>query len=84
MEIESSINEFQVAMKTFVDNICRQVVERHLLSSLPEIFAPTTVMQFSDEDLERIAAEPLEQKNRRANLVTLAHGLKVSLDDLRN
>ncbi|KAH7317218.1 dynamin family protein [Rhexocercosporidium sp. MPI-PUGE-AT-0058] len=28
----------KVAMKTFVDNVCRQVIERHLLANLPEIF----------------------------------------------
>lgn len=71
-------------MKTFVDNICRQVTERHLLANLPEIFAPTSVIKFSDEDLERIAAEPVKQKDRRAALVALAKGLRESLVDLRN
>ncbi|PVH71731.1 putative dynamin GTPase [Cadophora sp. DSE1049] len=36
---------YKVALKTFVDNVCRQVVERHILSTLPNIFAPTTVME---------------------------------------
>jgi len=71
-------------MKTFVDNICRQVIERHILSNVPEIFSPTTVMEFSDAELARIAAEPAKQKNRRLNLSALAQGLKDSLSALRN
>ena len=70
-------------MKTFVDNVCRQVVERHILSTLPDIFAPTTVMDLSDEDLIRIASEPERQKEQRVALLMLAQGLKESLLDLR-
>ncbi|KAG4429202.1 hypothetical protein IFR05_015315 [Cadophora sp. M221] len=74
---------YKVAMKTFVDNICRQVVERHILSTLPNIFAPTTVMELSEEDLVRIASEPEKQRERRLALLTLAEGLKESLLGLR-
>jgi hypothetical protein len=70
-------------MKTFVDNICRQVIERHLLSHLSDIFSPTTVMNFTDEELERIASEPAKQKDRRMALITLAQGLRDSLNDLQ-
>lgn len=70
-------------MKTFVDNVCRQVVERHILATLPNIFAPTTVMELSEEDLVRIASEPEKQRERRLALLTLAEGLKESMLDLR-
>ncbi|KAA8646750.1 uncharacterized protein ATNIH1004_005425 [Aspergillus tanneri] len=33
---------YKVAMKTFVDNICRQVVERHIINKLPDVFSPVT------------------------------------------
>ncbi|KAG9240272.1 dynamin GTPase [Calycina marina] len=75
---------YKVAMKTFVDNVCRQVVERHLLSTLPGIFDPTTVINFSDEEILRIASEPEKQKHRRTSLLALAKGLRDSLKDLRN
>ncbi|KUJ16853.1 putative dynamin GTPase [Mollisia scopiformis] len=75
---------YKVAMKTFVDNICRQVIERHLLSNIPDIFAPTTAMAFSDEDLIRIAAEPAKQKEKRTTLAALAQGLRDSLIALQN
>lgn len=71
-------------MKTFVDNVCRQVIERHIVSGLPDFFSPTTVMELSEEDLLRIAAEPQRQKEKRAALSELAQGLRDSLLELRN
>ncbi|KAL1647114.1 hypothetical protein SLS58_002885 [Diplodia intermedia] len=79
----SSSNIWQVARKTFVDNICRQVVERHILSKLPNILSPTVVSEFSDEVLVRIASEPQIHKERRARLQKLAQGLRDSLIELR-
>lgn len=70
-------------MKTFVDNICRQVIERHILSALPDLFAPTKVMSLSDGDLVRIATEPEKQREHRATLATLVQGLRDSLLDLQ-
>ncbi|KFY61302.1 hypothetical protein V496_05072 [Pseudogymnoascus sp. VKM F-4515 (FW-2607)] len=49
---------YKVALKTFVDNVCRQVIERHILSNLSNVFSPTTVMSFLDKELLRIASEP--------------------------
>lgn len=62
-------------MKTFVDNVFRQVVERHLLCDLPDVFSPPTVMIFSDEELIQIASEPEMQQRRRETLVALVQGL---------
>jgi hypothetical protein len=45
-------------MKTFIDNIYRQVIERLILSALLELFTPIKVMFLSDEDLLYIALEP--------------------------
>lgn len=73
----------QVALKTFVDNICRQVIERHILSNLPEVFSPTTVMGFSDDELLRIASEPEIQRRQRQTLIALVQGLGDSLDYLQ-
>jgi hypothetical protein len=70
-------------MKTFVDNTCRQVIERHILSTLPEIFSPLKVTCLSDDDLLRIASEPEKQRDRRTRLQILVHGLRQSLEDLQ-
>ena len=58
----------QVATKTFVDNICKQVIERHLLRILPDIFCRERVASFSDKELEKIAAEQPGSIERRRQL----------------
>ncbi|GJC99548.1 vacuolar sorting protein VPS1 [Colletotrichum higginsianum] len=73
----------QVAMKTFVDNVCRQVIERHILGPLPEIFYPNTVSQFSDEELLRIGSESERETSRRQKLGEAAEGLRNSLLELQ-
>ncbi|TDZ34310.1 Interferon-induced GTP-binding protein Mx1 [Colletotrichum spinosum] len=75
---------YKVAMKTFVDNVCRQVVERHILSPLPQIFYPSTVSQLSDDELVRIGTEPEREVARRQRLKTSAKGLRTSLVDLQS
>jgi hypothetical protein len=66
-------------MKTFVDNVCRQVIERHIVSDMPDLFSPMIVMELSDQDLVRIAAEPPQQKEKRAALSELTQSLRDSL-----
>ncbi|KAF5120275.1 Interferon-induced GTP-binding protein Mx [Metarhizium anisopliae] len=73
----------QVAMKTFVDNVARQVVERHIISPLPRAFCPNSVSQLSDEDLLHMGSEPEQQRVRRERLTTAAQGLRKSLVDLQ-
>ncbi|KAK5017524.1 hypothetical protein LTR16_000589 [Cryomyces antarcticus] len=74
---------YKVAMKTFVDNVCRQVVERHLLRTLPDLFCPEIVALFSDEELRRIAAESSDNIEKRQQLRELHKSLGDSLQDLR-
>ncbi|KAI3535469.1 vacuolar sorting protein VPS1 [Colletotrichum filicis] len=74
---------YKVAMKTFVDNVCRQVIERHILAPLPEIFYPTTVSQFSDDELLRIGSEPEKEIARRQRLEASVKGLRSSLLELQ-
>ena len=62
-------------MKTFVDNVCRQVIERHIVSDLPDLFSPMIVTELSDQDLVSIAPEPLQQQEGRAALSELAQNL---------
>jgi len=69
-------------MKTFVDNVCRQVIERHLLAELSQVFCPTTVARLSDVDIARFAAEPKKKIQRRGELKALAQGLQNSLEEV--
>lgn len=73
----------QVAMKTFVDNVCRQVIERHILAKLPNVFNPMTVSSYSDEDLLCLAAESSKLSKRRAEASQLQEALEDSLRELR-
>lgn len=45
---------YKVARKTFVDNVCVQVVERHLLRTLADVFSPEMVIAFSEDELHHI------------------------------
>ncbi len=68
-----------MALKTFVDNVCWQVVERHLLRELLLIFCPETVASFEDGDLKRIAAELPGNIKKRKSLQELYKNLRDSL-----
>lgn len=45
-------------MKMLVDNVAVQAVEACLLSQLPSIISPTSIMKMTDDAVSRIAAEP--------------------------
>lgn len=70
-------------MKTFVDNVCRQVIERHLLRNLPGVFCPERVASMSDETLKAIGSETQDNKERRKQLRELHDALALALQNLR-
>lgn len=70
-------------MKTFVDNVCRQVVERHIIAPLPEIFSPVTVSRFTDDELLQIGSESEKQNRKREELRARAKKLRSSLENLQ-
>ncbi|KAH7115498.1 hypothetical protein B0J13DRAFT_459625, partial [Dactylonectria estremocensis] len=67
---------YKVAMKTFVDNMARKVIERHIISSLPAASCPNNVSQMSDEALLNIGSKPEKQILQRQKLAGVAQGLK--------
>ncbi|KAK9790466.1 putative GED domain-containing protein [Seiridium cardinale] len=84
VEAEAGLHAYyKVAMKTFVDNVCRQAVERHILSPMLNFFCPTRVAQFSDDELLRIGAENERRRSERIRLSHRAEGLRRSLLDLQ-
>ncbi|RFU80662.1 interferon-induced gtp-binding mx [Trichoderma arundinaceum] len=74
---------YKVSMKTFVDNVARQVIERHIVAPLPNAFCPNSVSQLSEEDLLRIGSESEKQIAKREKLTAQTQGLKNSLRDLQ-
>lgn len=71
-------------MKTFVDNVCRQVIERHLLTGLAKVFDPVYLSQLSEEDVVTIASETAQIRDRRIELQGLSQALEESLQELRD
>ncbi|KAJ6257355.1 Dynamin [Drechslerella dactyloides] len=67
---------YEIALKTFVDNVCRQVIERHILTDLSDIFSPVSVMQFSAEKVEHLGSESDEVQRKRQEL----EGLRAQLE----
>ena len=55
----------QVKEKVWVDNITTQVIERHILSGLHDIFSPVKVLSLSDTEVEAIVSEPVSAKRQR-------------------
>ncbi|OJD17336.1 hypothetical protein AJ78_02574 [Emergomyces pasteurianus Ep9510] len=52
------------ALKVVLGNVCCQVVERHIVRNLRQIFTLTDVLAFSDKEVELIASEPNRQAKR--------------------
>jgi len=62
---------YKVARKRFVDNLCMQAADFHLVTgpdSPLKLFSPRFVSELSEEQLEDIAGEDAALKRRRAAL----------------
>ncbi|KAJ5111785.1 dynamin GTPase [Penicillium alfredii] len=73
---------YKVAMKTFVDNVCRQVIERHIIAKLPSVFEPVLVSGYETDELLRMAAESAQVSIRRDEARHFQEVLERSLEDL--
>ncbi|KAL5120177.1 hypothetical protein ACEQ8H_002003 [Pleosporales sp. CAS-2024a] len=74
--------KLHVATKTFVDNVCRQVVERHLMSGLAAVFDPVFVATLSDDELFGIASESDHVRAHRNNLQAKKKAFEESVREL--
>ena len=66
----------KVAMKVLIDNVAVQAIEACLMTHLPDIISPASVMQMNDETIRRIAAESEESQELRGrpfHLPTFSH-----------
>lgn len=55
----------QVQLKVFVANVTTQVIERHLMADLYNIFSPMTVLNMTDAKIQSIVSEPDSTKRQR-------------------
>lgn len=78
---------YKVALKTFIDNVNTQVVERHIIQGLEKVFSPMTVGTWSAEEISELASEPSAIARQRENLVSrqaaIKNGLKVCSSVIR-
>ncbi|KAF7879541.1 hypothetical protein EAF04_000736 [Stromatinia cepivora] len=56
---------YKVSQKTFIAIITTQVIERHIVRGLENIFSPVIVNSLSDVEVEAIASEPTSAKRQR-------------------
>ncbi|KAI0098347.1 putative dynamin GTPase [Hypoxylon sp. NC0597] len=70
---------YEIERKTFVDNVCRQVIERHLLSRLPDIFCPKVVTELSSESLRNLSPGSQETRSKRVELEAMIQRYRDSL-----
>lgn len=64
---------YQVARKRFVDNVCMQSVDHHLVmgpDSPVMVFCPAFVSRLSAEQLDRIAGDEASTRRKRSQLVS--------------
>jgi hypothetical protein len=55
-----------VALKLFTDNVTAQVIERHLVVGLEEVFSPVVVARWeSDDEILGVASEPTGVARKR-------------------
>ena len=52
-------------MKVFIANVVTQVIERHLLVDLHDIFSPMKSLKMSDAKIQSMVSEPDSTKRQR-------------------
>ncbi|KAL8699129.1 MAG: hypothetical protein Q9201_006178 [Fulgogasparrea decipioides] len=70
---------YKVARKRFVDNVCMQAADRHLIrgpDTAVKVFSPFFVTDLTPEQMETIAGEDLLTKRKRADLTREVENLK--------
>jgi hypothetical protein len=78
---------YKVARKRFVDAVCKQAIEYHLICAKDGplwVFSPGLVRSYTDEELEYVAGEDMLTVNRRKKLAAEIESLiegKKALDD---
>ncbi|PVH92842.1 GTP-binding protein [Periconia macrospinosa] len=71
-------------IKYFINAVCKAAVERHLVSSLPEIIlSPLIITKLTDKQIEFIAAEPPEVTQQRDYLESRKVMLENGMDTFR-
>ena len=65
VRIRSLLVSAKTCQKVFEANITTQVIERHIIRNLEEIFSPLVVGRWAEADLSGIASEPAATMRQR-------------------
>ncbi|KAL8807243.1 MAG: hypothetical protein Q9200_004740 [Gallowayella weberi] len=74
---------YKGARKRFVDNVCMQAVDRHLIQgpdAAVKVLTPAFISDLTEEQLERIAGEDLSKKRKRTDLTRQVENLTKARD----
>jgi GTPase SAR1 family protein len=71
---------YTVALDVFVDNVSSLAVENCLMIALEHLLSPLTVSEMSDEELENIAFESEDVRERRSQTLEKQSSLQKSFD----
>ncbi|KAI0199197.1 interferon-induced GTP-binding protein Mx [Astrocystis sublimbata] len=66
--LDCLLSIYKVQEKTFVANVTTQVIERHIMRKLKEIFSPLNIINLPDSKIESIVSEPSSTKRQRVFL----------------
>ncbi|KAI1318792.1 ankyrin repeat-containing domain protein [Xylariaceae sp. FL0255] len=72
-----------VQQKTFLANVTAQVIERHIVRGLEDLFSPLKVIDLPDDKVRAIVSEPDTTKRQRAFLTDRAKRLQEGQDIFR-
>lgn len=76
MNEDDRANFTQDQMKTFVQNITNQAIERHMVRGLDQILSPLFISGLSDEEVLKVAGEPSSLRRQRDFLADRLEKLK--------
>ncbi|KAI1742968.1 interferon-induced GTP-binding protein Mx [Xylaria scruposa] len=63
--LDCLLSIYKVQEKTFVANVTTQVIERHIMKKLKEIFSPLNIINLPESKIESIVSEPSSTKRQR-------------------
>ncbi|KAI8953562.1 interferon-induced GTP-binding protein Mx [Xylaria longipes] len=82
--LDCLLSIYKVQEKTFVANVTTQVVERHIMKKLKEIFSPLNIINLPESKIESIVSEPSSTKRQRLFLQDRVKKLEEGQEIFRN
>jgi hypothetical protein len=67
-------------LPTYINNVITQVIERHLLAGMEEIFQGERVLKLSDAEIEQLMEEDFSTQSERKQLRTQVELLQKGMD----